>query len=220
MRRALGTATTIFFLLTQTLLAAPVKFLATSRDGKNVIKFVSKAPLETIEGVTSRIEGNLDVDLANPTAATGQFEVDLTTLKTGIDMRDQHLRERFVHTDSFPKATFRLTKVAKLAAPALADGQPINVEAQGKMTIHGVTKPVMATGTVTYMKESEETQVRLPGDLLHVDVAIPILLSDFGIERPKMLFMKLSDNVTIGVDVFASTKQPEPREPRPEPKKQ
>ena len=217
MRPALGTATIVTILLAQTVWAASVKFMTTSRDGKNVIKFISKAPLETIEGVTSRIEGNLDVDLANPTAATGLFEVDLTTLKTGIDMRDQHLRERFVHTDSFPKATFRLTRLTKIGTPSLPDGQPVNVEAQGEMTIHGVTKPVAVAGMVTYRKENEETQARLPGDLIHVDVSFPILLSDFNIERPKMLFMKLSDNVTIAVDVFASTKQPEPR---PEPKKQ
>lgn len=220
MRRTLGIATSFIFLLSQAVGAAPVKFLTTDRDGKNVVKFVSKAPLETIEGVTNRILGNLDVDLASPKAATGQFDVDLTTLKTGIDMRDQHLRERFVHTDTFPKATFRVTKITKLEPAALADGQPARVEAQGEMTIHGVTKPVTASGTVTYMKESEETQARLPGDLIHVDVSIPILLSDYNIERPKMLFMKLSDNVNIAVDVFASTKQPEPREPKPEPKKQ
>ncbi len=217
MHRLFATTAIAVLFLVQITASAPVKFMATSRDGKNVIKFVSKAPLETIEGVTSRIEGNLDVDLANPAAATGQLEVDLTTLKTGIDMRDQHLRERFVHTDSFPKATFRLTKVTKLGAPTLTDAQPVNIEAQGEMTIHGVTKPVAASGTVTYMKESEATQARLPGDLIHVDVVFPILLSDFNIERPKMLFMKLSDNVTIAVDVFASTKQPEPR---PEQKKQ
>lgn len=211
-----ATAAALFF-FAQVTAAAPVKFLTTALDGKNVIKFVSKAPLETIEGVTSRIEGNLDVDLANPTGSTGQFEVDMATLKTGIDMRDQHLRERFVHTDSFPKATFRLTKITKLQPSALADGQPASVEAQGDLTIHGVTKPVTATGTVTYMKESDDTKARLPGDLIHVDVNFPILLSEFNIERPKMLFLKLSDNVAISVDVFASTKPPEPP---PAPKKQ
>ena len=217
MRRAFEAAAIVFFLLTQTVPAAPVKFAATSRDGKNVIKFVSKAPLETIEGVTSRIDGNIDVDLTDAGTAAGQFEVDLTTLKTGIDMRDQHLRERFVHTDSFPKATFRLKKVTKTGARSLPDSQPVDIKAEGEMTIHGVTKPVMVAGTVTYMKESEETQARLPGDLIHVDVNFPILLSDFNIERPKMLFMKLNDKVNIAVDVFASTKQPEPR---PEQKKQ
>ncbi len=203
--------------LSQIALAAPTRFLSISRDGKNVIKFVSKAPIETIEGVASRTDGYIEVDLADAASASGQFEVDLTTVKTGIDMRDQHMRERFVHTDSFPKATFKLTKITKSGQKTLADGQPIDIEAQGEMTIHGVTKPVSVSGTVTYMKESEETQARLPGDLLHVDVSFPILLSDFNIERPKMLFMKLSDKVGIAVDVFASTKLPEPR---PEQKKQ
>lgn len=211
MRRKFEAAAIVLFLLTQTVLAAPIKFVATSRDGKNVIKFVSKAPLETIEGVTSRIDGNIDVDLADAATAAGQFEVDLSTVKTGIDMRDQHMRERFVHTDSFPKATFQLKKVTKTGARSLPDSQPVDIEAEGEMTIHGVTKPVMVVGTVTYMKESEETQARLPGDLIHVDVSFPILLSDFNIERPKMLFMKLNDRVNIAVDVFASTKQPEPK---------
>ena len=211
MRRVIAALFLTGLFLAPTAFAASTKFLSTSRDGKNVIKFASKAPLETIEGVTSRIDGDVEVDLADAATAAGQFEVDLTTLKTGIDMRDQHLRERFVHTDSFPKAVFKLIKVTKAGAKAMADGQPVNIEAQGEMTIHGVTKPVSVSGTVTYMKESEETGARLPGDLLHVDVSFPILLSDFNIERPKMLFMKLSDKVGIAVDVFVSTKQPEPR---------
>jgi len=216
MRRVVVTAITTLF-LAQVIAAAPTKFLLQSRDGRNVIKFVSKAPLETIEGVTGKIDGTIEADLSDAMTAAGQFEVDLTTVKTGIEMRDGHMREQYLHTDSFPKATFKLTKVTKAGAKALADGQTVEITADGELTIHGVTKPVSVSGTVTYMKESEQTQARLPGDLLHVDISFPILLSDFNVERPKFVLLKVSDKVNIVVDVFATTKYPEPR---PEQKKQ
>jgi polyisoprenoid-binding protein YceI len=108
-------ATTLFaaLFLFQLAAATSVKFLLSARDGRNVIKFISKAPLETIEGKTGQIDGSVEVDLADAATAAGQFEVDLTTVKTGIDMRDQHMREGYLHTDSFPKATFKIVKVTK-----------------------------------------------------------------------------------------------------------
>jgi len=217
MRRVSAPAFIAVLLFVQIAAAAPVKFLLASRDGRNVIKFISKAPLETIEGKTGQIDGTIEVDLADVNTTAGQFEVDLTTVKTGIEMRDQHMREGYLHTDSFPKAIFKLAKVTKAGGKALADGQPVEIEAQGELTIHGVTKPVTVSGTVTYMKESEATQARLPGDLLHIDVGTPILLSDFKVERPQFVILKVNDKVNLHVDVFATTRYPDPK---PEKKKQ
>jgi hypothetical protein len=67
------------------------------------------------------------------------------------------------------------------------------------------------------MKESEATQARLPGDLLHIDVGTPILLSDFKVERPQFVILKVNDKVELRVDVFATTRYPDPK---PEKKKQ
>jgi polyisoprenoid-binding protein YceI len=217
MRKGLAPALLSILFLFQLTAAAPVKFLLSGRDGRNVIKFISKAPLETIEGKTGQIDGTVEVDLADAATAIGQFEVDLTAVKTGIDLRDQHMREGYLHTDSFPKAAFKILKVTKANPKSLADGQPVEIEAQGELTIHGVTKPVAVSGTVTYLKESEATQARLPGDLLHIDVGTTILLSDFKVERPQFVLMKVSDRVELRVDVFATTRYPEPK---PEQKKQ
>ncbi len=211
MRRGFAATAIAILFLVQWTAAAPVKFLLSGRDGRNVIKFISKAPLETIEGKTGQIDGTIEVDLADAASAAGQFEVDLTTVKTGIEMRDQHMREGYLHTDSFPTATFKVNKVTKASAKALADGQPVEIEAQGELTIHGVTKPVAVSGTVTYLKESEATKARLPGDLLHIDVGTPILLSDFKVERPQFVLLKVSDKVELHVDFFATTRYPEPK---------
>ncbi len=217
MRRGIAPTAIAVLFLVQITAAAPIKFLLSGRDGRNVIKFISKAPLETIEGKTGQIDGTIEVDLSDANTAAGQFEVDLTTVKTGIEMRDQHMREGYLHTDSFPKAVFKLIKVTKAGQKPLADGQPVEIEAQGELTIHGITRPVAVSGTVTFLKESEQTQARLPGDLLHIDVGAPILLSDFKVERPQFVILKVNDKVDIRVDVFATTRYPEPK---PEQKKQ
>ena len=94
MRRISTTIILAALFLTQTLLAGSTRFLlAGSRDSRNVVRFESKAPLETIIGITGKIDGTMDVDLREAATAAGQFEVELTTIKTGIDMRDQHMRE-------------------------------------------------------------------------------------------------------------------------------
>ena len=66
---------------------------------KNLVAFISDAPIEDIEGVTSAIDGyviwsgdSLTLD-ANYESSEVYFEVELAGLKTGIGLRDSHLRD-------------------------------------------------------------------------------------------------------------------------------
>lgn len=209
MRKAVLSTIAATLLLTGLAWADPTTFYLTSKDRRNLVQFESKAPLETIVGTTGQIEGKLAVDPDNSLSATGSFEVDLTTLKTGIDMRDEHMREKYLETAQYPKATFTLTKITKTAQKKLADLQPVEVTAEGLFSIHGVQKPVTVTGQVTYLKESEQTKVKLPGNLLHIDFTFPLLLTDFGIKVPQMVLLKLDNKQVVKVDAFATTTSPE-----------
>jgi hypothetical protein len=55
---------------------------------KGQVTFLSKAPLNEFEGKSSSLNGlvNLETNLLD-------FFVDLNTLKTGIGLRDSHMRE-------------------------------------------------------------------------------------------------------------------------------
>jgi polyisoprenoid-binding protein YceI len=73
-------------------------------------------------------------------ARTGSIDVtiDTASVDTGVDDLDKHLRSNeFLDVEKFPKATYKgkLTK--------FKDGAP--TEAQGELTLHGVTKPVTLT---------------------------------------------------------------------------
>jgi polyisoprenoid-binding protein YceI len=68
------------------------------------------------------------------TFTNAAFDIDLSTLTSDQDRRDQRIHSIGIETDRFPKASFALTKPLALDAK--------KVTATGKLTLHGVTKAV------------------------------------------------------------------------------
>jgi polyisoprenoid-binding protein YceI len=186
-------------------------FYANDDKKKDVVMFTSQAPLETIVGKTAEIVGMVDVDPADVSTAKARFEVDLATLKTGIDMRDTHMREQYLEVAKYPKAIFELTKVVKSSQTTLDDMKPVDLTVEGNFTVHGVSKTITIPMKVTYFKESEGTKSRLPGDIIHVQAKWDLLLSEYSINRPQFIILKLDDKQAIDIDVFASTGTPAPQ---------
>ncbi|HKO54981.1 MAG TPA: YceI family protein [Thermoanaerobaculia bacterium] len=175
-------------------------------DGKNYANFESAATLETIKGTTTKVSGTIAADPANPAAAAVDISIDLASLDTGIAMRNEHLRERYLAAEKFPAATFKSVSVS--GPKSILPNQPIEVSVTGDMTLHGVTRRITVPVRVVVIPESELTRSsRGPGDWIHATTTFPIKLTDFGIAVPEKMLMKLSNEISIKVDVFAVTKQ-------------
>ncbi len=180
--------------------------------GRDVITFTSTAPLETIVGQTGEIIGYVKVNLADIfDSPEARFEVDLPSLKTGIAMRDEHMRDKYLETGKFPKTTFELLKIENSSMKSLENDKDVEVTVLGNFTVHGVTRPINVVLTVTYKQESEETQAKSRGDLLHITGSFDILLADYEIKRPQFLLLKLNEKQVVKIDVFASTAFPAPQ---------
>ncbi|HEY5956106.1 MAG TPA: YceI family protein, partial [Polyangiaceae bacterium] len=67
--------------------------------------------------------------------------VGLNSLKTGIDLRDRHMKEKYLETPKYPLAIFTFDK-SKVSVPGEGD-------VEGKLQLHGVTKPVKVHYKVT-----------------------------------------------------------------------
>ena len=183
-----------------------VRFYVNDETRRDIVTFTSKAPLETVVGKTGEISGFIEVDIDDLSETPkAKFEVDLASVKTGIGMRDTHMREQYLETDKFPKAVFTLTGIKTGDTDKLENNQPVDLTLEGDFTVHGVTKKVEVFVTATFMKESEETKVRLPGDLLHIVGTFDVYLTQHNIKRPKFVILKLDDLQRIDLDFFAST---------------
>lgn len=184
---------------------AQVTFHFEDPRGGNQVEFQSKTPLETFEGRTSRLTGSITLDPADVSSLTGQLVVDLASFDTGLDLRDTHMREQVLHTKEHPQAQLVITSVQPEGLAALRDGQAVHARLVGTLTLHGQTRPVTVDVVATYRQASAETAKRGPGDLLEVQARFAVKLSDFGMERPKMLVMKVADEIKLTVKATATS---------------
>ncbi len=174
--------------------------------GRNTVQFRTSAPLEDIVGTTNQINGTIN---ANPTnlkesGTLARFEVDLSSLKTGIGLRDTHMRDQYLHTNQYPKAIFTLKNIHKVSSKKLEPNKPVMVKAEGTFELHGIKKDIQVDAQVTYLPESKETMGKLPGDLIRLSTKFDVKLADYGIERPQMVLLKVGEIAHVSVDAFAS----------------
>ncbi len=133
---------------------------------------------------------------ATITIASGQLTgvtvtADLRDLKSDDSRRDGALRNQALESNRFPTATFELTE--PLAVPdGLAAGNAIAVEANGTLTLHGVTR------AVTIPLEAE-----LANGVLVVVGSLPIVFADYDIAQPRSpILVSIEDNGVMELQLF------------------
>lgn len=93
--------------------------------------------VSTVKGAFKGFSGTVDINDADLTKSTVSVEVDMATIDTGIEKRDEHLKGAdFFDVANHPKMTFKSTAVKKQGAKLLVTGD---------LSLHGVTKPVTLT---------------------------------------------------------------------------
>jgi polyisoprenoid-binding protein YceI len=163
-----------------------------SDKAKNRVEFHSKATLESFSGKSKSITAEFDVEPAKLSSTKGKVTVDLRSLDTGIDLRNKHMRDNHLHTDSFPNAIFQVDSLLmNEGVPSATDSVTIH----GEMTIHGISRPMSAQGVITGRTGSEATGA------LRIQSEFPLKVTDFGVPRPEFLFLKLAEEVKIVVDL-------------------
>ncbi|HEY9731451.1 MAG TPA: YceI family protein [Drouetiella sp.] len=186
--------------------AKEIKFDVNDSKDRDNVSFNSNAPIEVIVGHTSKITGSVSLDDSmdlskQPLAA--EFDVDLATIDTGIPLRNEHMRDNFLETKKFPKATFKLKSIAS-GATVLKDKQKVHIEALGDFTVHGKTVQKKVPIDVTYFKLCPSTASKFENcDLLQINASFPVAFKDHGIQRPEIVFQKLADTVVVTVNVTA-----------------
>jgi polyisoprenoid-binding protein YceI len=181
-------------------LLAETRSYSIRNDGKNIAAFHLPDALEAIDGTTNDVTGTIAADVANPAAASVQIEVNLNTLDTGLALRNRHLRERYVETGKYPRATFKSVSVSA-PSTAITANQAAELSVSGDFTMHGVTKRVTASVRVIVIPESDITRnSRGPGDWIHATTTFKLKLSDFGINVPEGF---VDDTLDAKLDVFA-----------------
>jgi polyisoprenoid-binding protein YceI len=164
-------------------------------DGKSSATFISDAPLETMTGKSSKVSGSLTVDPADITKTRGSFKVPVVSLRTDNDLRDEHLQgDGWLDAQKTPNIHFEITEVilGKKDSPELKSGKDRKVQVKGKFTAHGVSKPVVAKGTVNWS-----------GKQLHVKAQFTATLEEHNVSVPSIVRLKVANDIAVSVDLHA-----------------
>lgn len=174
--------------------AAAEEFTVRGGKGASLVRFISKAAMESFEGKTNAVSGTVVLDpAALGDSLTIAIAVDMAKLDTGISLRNRHMRENHLHTERFPTATFSGARIAKGSGP-LEKGATRRVDLAGKLTIHGVARDVTVPVDLTWDGANE----------LKIAAEFSVALADHEIPRPKFLLLRLGEVQKVVIALVAS----------------
>lgn len=181
-------------------------FSVDPQDNRNLASFTSDAPFEKIVGLANELEAIVMININNITdKPRGMVKIPIKNIKTGIDLRDEHLRsEMWLNAEKFPFAEFTLKAITSPSSKVLNDGERIKTVLIGDFKVHGVNREIEVPVKLSYYLENEKTKTKMPGNLLVANAEFEINLKDYGVSIPSMVIGKVSDNVKIIVNFVAS----------------
>jgi len=132
----------IFVLILALAVLAPCNVFArtyTLAPANTTIQFkVKNFGIMYVKGSFEKFKGTVDIDEADITKSTVDVSIDIASINTGINKRDDDLRStNFFEVAKFPTMKFVSTAVEKMGSDKL--------KLSGNLTIKGITKPVVLT---------------------------------------------------------------------------
>jgi len=140
-------------------------------------------------GRTDAVSGSITIDGETLTAA--DVTVRLTDLVSNDSRRENAIQDA-LDTAQFPQATFVLDEPVDL--PAIeAGGDPIDVDATGTLTVHGVSNP--ATFSLTALVRDDGFAV--------ITGSSPVVFDDYGVTPPSApVVVSVDDEGTIELQLI------------------
>lgn len=168
-----------FFLLICLLGFTPGKGIFISQNG--TVRFVSKAPLETIKAESKQLSGALDVE-----KRTFAFAIPISSFEGfNSPLQKEHFNENYLESDKIPKSIFKGKIIEEVD---LNNPGTYTVRAKGTMTIHGVDKGMIIKSKVT-----------TTAGQMTVESSFTIVLKDFNINIPKLVNQKIAEEILVDV---------------------
>ncbi len=170
--------------LTLTLIVSPrIAFSKTyeSIKGESSLAYHLHHPLHEIEGASRDFVCTVDLN-SDTTHSKIHVKASVVSFTTGNSNRDSHALE-ILGAFRYPFVEFTSDSVRH---------EDKGYRVFGNLTFHGVTRPLDFVVTPEYLKG----KVRIKGNFV-------VLLSDYKLERPSLLFVSTANDLHIDLDVMA-----------------
>jgi polyisoprenoid-binding protein YceI len=153
---------------------------------RSFVEFYSHSPVEDIKASNTKAAAvcNMDENTVAFSIPIADFQFDKALMK-------DHFNEKYMETEKFPKSTFAGILSSFKKEPGVQQ-----VIASGKLSIHGVERDVVIPGTVEWK-----------GDQLSMKSKFIVVLEDYKIIRPQILWQNIAEQVEITIDFTFNPKK-------------
>ena len=175
-----------FLLLAVTIAFGQSKYMTKSGS----MSFEASQPsFEPIEATHSAVSALLNAD-------TGELAVLALVrgFRFPLALMEEHFNENYIESHQYPKTSFK-GSILNFDSNALSN-QPRTVQLTGELSMHGLTKLISVSATIT---KSDE-QITLTS-------SFSVKTSDFGIKIPRLVRKQIDENVQVEVSLPLQRKQ-------------
>lgn len=147
---------------------------------KPAITFFSDGLVEDIAAINRRVTSIFDV-------VSGEiaYLMNVKDFEFSNKLMQTHFNEKYLESEKFPKSSFKGT----IKGYNHSTGGTQQVNATGKLTIHGVTRDVNIPGTL-----------EKNGDKLMMKAKFLVKLADYNITVPQVVWDKIAQQVEVTID--------------------
>jgi len=165
------------------------------------VRFTLNAPLDSIVGSSKRISGTVKLDPAAWGSGTARIEVDLSSFRTGVALRDEDLRDQFFEAERFHAAVLTIASFDRISPAVLGPDQDFQAEAVGTFSLHGMDRPIRVAITGHTVGAGAQQSLVVRGTF-----SVP--LADYRIQRPSRLFLKVGEVAVVDFSAAFSAAPP------------
>jgi len=185
-----------------------VKFEMKDLGQRNLILVDSEAAIERTVAISHFVTGWVEVAPENMESIQGEFEVDVRTLDTGLELKNIQIRDQLLSSNEFPLAKATFTHSLAGQKLKLGDGKSFTIKVNANVQLKNVTKSIPIQIKLTYFKESDESRQRLTGNLLKFSASWDLDLANFNIMIPSKYSSLIAKTVHVSADLVGSDRLP------------
>ena len=160
-------------------------------DRGDVKILVPLRPGGAFTATTASMNGTLSLAGEKPARLAGEIAVALASIDTGIALRNQHLREKYLEVAKGPGFDTAVVSDIRFRE---ADGEAYQGSSgfTGALLLHGVKHAIDGTA-----------DIRHQGNDRRVKAVFSLVMSEFGITAPMYLGVGVADKLLVTVEFLA-----------------
>ena len=182
----------ILFSTTLLLAAIPATSFANtytvSRD--SLVTFLAKITGSSFQAKTEKLTGTVEFNADRTEVVKAKLEVKVDTIKTGMSMRDSHMRNNYLESKKYPSVIYTAKNLP--FNPTKSSTNKIT----GKFAIHGQEKEATVEMKVT---EVSQNKMVLEGKSI-------LNILDYGIKQPTFMVVEMKPNIKIELMIVLKKK--------------